>query len=268
MTECKENSLENLKNFVPVRDAAKRVSYTTDYVARLAREGKIDARREGRTWQVDLDSLKLFSLQAKADSLRKQEQLKIERRQEQAAAKIAKAYQVQVVSLNQRQHHAILEATALTVCLSLALLLVQVSLTSGISIKDFKQGVMVVGEETQSAIALKSLIDFDLPDWLWFFRYEKKESVIVVDEVDSIPVNQTTKLTGNTRYPAQVDVDEAELIITTSENVKYTKDIFSDDVLLEFIDSRRGTVTAEFVSGESQSYPFRLVKTPIKPSAD
>jgi len=51
------------KRVQKARDAAALVSYSPDYVSRLAREGKILAEQRGRDWYVDIDSLKLFVLE-------------------------------------------------------------------------------------------------------------------------------------------------------------------------------------------------------------
>ncbi|MDP2655141.1 MAG: helix-turn-helix domain-containing protein, partial [bacterium] len=48
------------KNFIPTKEAAELSGYTSDYLARLARSGKISARRVGHTWMVDSESLTSF----------------------------------------------------------------------------------------------------------------------------------------------------------------------------------------------------------------
>lgn len=50
--------------YVSVRDAAAVTGYTRDYVGQLARAGKIDAVRTGRTWLVRLGSLTSYKDQA------------------------------------------------------------------------------------------------------------------------------------------------------------------------------------------------------------
>ncbi len=273
MTELIEISQENSKKFVPVREAAKRVSYTTDYVGRLAREGKIEAKRDGRAWLVELDSLKLFSLQAKADAIRKQEDLKLQRRIERATAQIAAAPIEEKIHNHNHRHLALLETAAITVCFSLVLLLVQVSFGSGFGVKDWQRGLSVVTEETQSALAFEAFTNFELPSWLWFVRYEKREVLVKEDGLANSPVVLEGSETHNLQLPAQIDLTEGNLLIVSDEtkaeeNAKYIGDTFSDDVLVEFADSRNGTVTAEFISAEPESYPFRLVKAPIKPNTD
>lgn len=58
---------------VPIKEALGVVSYSKDYIARLAREGKIIGSQINRQWFVDLNSLKEFSAEAlDQESVRKQ----------------------------------------------------------------------------------------------------------------------------------------------------------------------------------------------------
>ena len=266
MTELSSSSLENSKKFVPVREAAKRVSYTTDYVSRLAREGKIEAKREGRAWLVELDSLKLFSLQAKADAIRKQEELKLQRRLERAVAQIVSVPDEAKVHDQTHHHSALLQAASVTICLSLALLLLQVAVGYNFGLSDWQRGVAAVTKETQTALALDSFGGLKLPEWFWFFRYEKQETLV---RAETAPSETENEILSRSHYPAQIDTTNDELLITAPQaSPNYVRDTFSDDVLLKFQDSQRGTVTAEFVSGESKNYPFRLVRAPVNPITD
>jgi len=49
------------KKLSSIREASSQVSYSRDYVTRLAREGKIFASQIGRQWYVDLESLKNYA---------------------------------------------------------------------------------------------------------------------------------------------------------------------------------------------------------------
>lgn len=69
-------------NFIPVKEAAELVGYTTDYVARLAREKKIDGRRAGHQWLVERDSIKLFQLTKEDEKKKRQQELRAKRLQE------------------------------------------------------------------------------------------------------------------------------------------------------------------------------------------
>ncbi|MEK7060555.1 MAG: helix-turn-helix domain-containing protein, partial [Patescibacteria group bacterium] len=48
------------KNLIPTKEAAELSGYTSDYLSRLARSGKISACRVGHTWLVDVESLTHF----------------------------------------------------------------------------------------------------------------------------------------------------------------------------------------------------------------
>lgn len=104
--------------FLPVREAADLVSYTPDYVAKLARQDKIKAHQEGRQWMVDVDSLKLFELQGEADRKRRAEQLRNERLRELASVQQT-AVEQNVISHTQATTAPALLLTAVTVACSL-----------------------------------------------------------------------------------------------------------------------------------------------------
>ncbi|MFH1178685.1 MAG: helix-turn-helix domain-containing protein, partial [bacterium] len=48
------------KNLITTKDAGDRSGYSSDYLARLARSGKIDGKRIGHSWFIDKDSLTNF----------------------------------------------------------------------------------------------------------------------------------------------------------------------------------------------------------------
>lgn len=80
----KATTSENAKRMQKARDAASLVSYSPDYVSRLARQGKIVAEQRGRDWFVDIDSLKLFVLERQAEQRARHEELRQQRLSEKA----------------------------------------------------------------------------------------------------------------------------------------------------------------------------------------
>ncbi|MEK7639407.1 MAG: hypothetical protein AAB388_04575 [Patescibacteria group bacterium] len=83
----------NGKKLVPIKNAAPVVSYSRDYITRLARDGKVVATHIGRQWYVDIDSLKHYAAVAEDElSIRKQ-QLSEERKQERKIKKSVEALQ-------------------------------------------------------------------------------------------------------------------------------------------------------------------------------
>lgn len=71
------------KKMSPIREASREVSYSRDYVTRLAREGKITASLSGRQWFVDLESLKNFANQTQIAAQLRKVRLSEERKMEQ-----------------------------------------------------------------------------------------------------------------------------------------------------------------------------------------
>lgn len=74
------NDLQNNQNLVPAKIAARESNYSTDYIALLAREGKITAEKIGRQWHVNLDEVLRFAFQAEREQMNRQAQLKAERK--------------------------------------------------------------------------------------------------------------------------------------------------------------------------------------------
>lgn len=72
-------------SYLPLKEAARLSSYTRDYIARLAREGKIAATRIGRQWYVDPASLQEFVEQAELELSIRREHLRLVRQQEREA---------------------------------------------------------------------------------------------------------------------------------------------------------------------------------------
>jgi excisionase family DNA binding protein len=71
------------KKLSSIREASSQVSYSRDYVTRLAREGKIFASQIGRQWYVDLDSLKNYAEVSRIEADIRKAHLSEKRKQEQ-----------------------------------------------------------------------------------------------------------------------------------------------------------------------------------------
>lgn len=92
------------KTLHAIKDAAQVVSYSRDYVTRLAREEKIDAQLVGRQWFVDVDSLRRYAeLSAMEQELRKK-QLSEERKRERLAREAAERQHTLTLERAQPMH--------------------------------------------------------------------------------------------------------------------------------------------------------------------
>lgn len=70
------------KTLHPIKEAAQVVSYSRDYVTRLAREEKITAHLVGRQWFVDIDSLRHYAEASAMEQELRKKQLSEERKRE------------------------------------------------------------------------------------------------------------------------------------------------------------------------------------------
>lgn len=72
----------DMGSYIPARDAALEVRLHPDYIARLARQERIQGKRVGRRWYVDPVSLQQFLSEQSAEKEERRERLKKARRRE------------------------------------------------------------------------------------------------------------------------------------------------------------------------------------------
>lgn len=70
------------KILLPIKEVITKVSYTRDYVTRLARERKIEAVNVGRQWFVNIESLERYTKQAETEKNLRKQKLSMERKRE------------------------------------------------------------------------------------------------------------------------------------------------------------------------------------------
>jgi hypothetical protein len=70
------------KNLLPIKELVGTVSYSRDYITRLARDKKIEATFVGRQWFVDVDSLQRYTDLSSVEQELRKFQLSAERKQE------------------------------------------------------------------------------------------------------------------------------------------------------------------------------------------
>lgn len=78
--------------YISAGDAAVSFNFTRDYVAKLCREGKVSAKRVGRSWYVDDDSLKQFLLKQTYSRKRRNNSLSEKRAREYKRARSVSAH--------------------------------------------------------------------------------------------------------------------------------------------------------------------------------
>ena len=73
------------KEYLSAKDAGRAFGYTSDYVAKLAREGKIDGKKIGRSWFVNEHSLDSFVQSVEKSKQERLDKLRVEGHQEYRA---------------------------------------------------------------------------------------------------------------------------------------------------------------------------------------
>jgi hypothetical protein len=66
------------KKFISAGDASPLCNVTRDHIARICRQGKVDARRVEKIWYVEIDSL--LSFFRKQESMRQDRNLQLKKR--------------------------------------------------------------------------------------------------------------------------------------------------------------------------------------------
>ena len=251
-------------NFVSARTAAKRVGYSADYVGRLAREGKVVAKKAGRQWLVELDSVKLFTLEVEAEKRRRQNELKLERQQELVLTKLNQARPTKTVHDPDLRRTAVLESLVVVACIGLFMLVGTAAKRGDLTLNDVRRGLGQVEQNFQTAFVFGSITDWQ--SWWWFV---KTEEIVTTEPVATKPTRTEKREYTEpiTRTIPQVDARSGEVLVLEPEKDSsnrnreaYVAGAFSDNVVVEFVDTHHGTVTPSFRSGRGDEYPFRLVK--------
>lgn len=213
---------EKNEKMITAKAASARFDYSPDYITRLAREGKIIAEQIGRQWHVDIDSLKLFTLQVEADKRARQEELRAERKQELAKT------QKQIVITKQE--------TALATVRPMALALTAVAALC----------LMVMG--SVSFVAYEEKVD-------------AQAMLFGADDVAS-RLFDTLFAPWKKTSTSEAEVQSGVVLLPTStpaERLEEVRDSFSDEVRVELDGSDTGVVTPVFKESEGESYRFLLV---------
>lgn len=247
-------------NFLPIKDAAKLVSYTRDYVARLAREEKIVAKQIGRQWFVDTISLKNFAEAVALEQEVRKRELSLERKREQVVKQVVLDYKT--VQSKKR-------ALASVQARMIAFLVLGCGLTAGLGIHTAMTLVPSASSSVaQIAMTLpleKTLVPEPAPVERVFVEPVR---VVEVVATTSIPLEQPLFVDeAETRVMSQ---GEAEGIFILGENsdVRELEDVqalFSDEVGVRFLNDTTGVVTYVGEEGEVSEFPFVSVSVASNP---
>ena len=214
----------NGDELVPLKLASKKVSYSRDYLSKLARENKIIATQTGRQWFIDMHSLKNFIDSANLEQEVRKQQLRTERRMELLAKK-------DLANLSIDLDKKIKQTKNYSLTVSLLILLCGVSTGSIVySFSNISKNISS-NNTTASSVVAKS-----------------------VDEIQLAEPKATTLLTTVTEYPlftneSSVRDMNSEMggVLLLTEGSKMldntsVENMFSDNVSVEFKDDNTGVI--------------------------
>ncbi len=247
--EVKINGL----TLVPIKDALDVVSYSKDYIARLAREGKIVGSQIGRQWFVDVVSLKNFSAEAVVlEDVRKQE-LSAERKRELIAKECLSLLDEVVVKKARAQRFDAIVVTCSTVCIGL---LVGVGLYTATLIPETKLAGLAssLGLSTDSAVEVAAVVS---PDASPFRVIDKPKDTLLLTTITERPVFET-----ESEMRKLASLGEGILLLPTGSERMKTGDVanlFSDEVTVTYSEDNQGVISYDKSNGEVINYPFVAV---------
>lgn len=103
----------------PIKEAAQLVSYSRDYVTRLAREEKIIAQLVGRQWFVDVDSLRRYAEMSAIEQELRKKRLSDELKREREAREAVEEATTLRLEQSDGSHSRAVSVAALVLCLGL-----------------------------------------------------------------------------------------------------------------------------------------------------
>lgn len=247
--------------YVSSKDAARSVGYTSDYIARLAREGKIISRREGIQWFVELGSLQMFLKAVERSREERKAQLREERRKEREQHEATVVVVVPPVVVAPRTHtvHDVVDVSFgnefSTVHNSLTRssrthALTAMSLTAGVAVAvlvTFSGQITPIAERSTASL-LESFISATRFAWSFAFPWDREIAGAPAVEADT---ENTFGVQGIVALPPGSK---------DAETIQRVRESFSDDVVVRLDEDRStGTIVPVFKDGPGDEYQFVIV---------
>lgn len=230
---------------LPIKEASKRVAYSRDYVARLAREGKIVASQIGRQWYVDPLSLERYRQEsALVEELQKQA-LSDERKREREAVVALKSIELATLDTIQRDRTPALMSTLAVLMVGLVTggMFYSFSVFYGVPAGILDSNIAIVKPALNQAVdSVESEVVTSLPvEPLPTLLYTAEDEVVVKEEV--VPLEDAS---GVLLLARNKQADNPEVIA----------ELFSDPVEVEFQGDGSGSVRYERADGTVVEVPF------------
>ena len=229
---------------VPLKEAAKKIAYSRDYLAKLARDKKIVATHMGRQWFVDMNSLQSFLNETALEQEVRNQHLREERRRELVAKK---------------------KLEKLVTDMALA--------KNASSAKSFLVARMVLFLGLFTGVALSSSnnllasfsYEFPAATFMAQFMNENVSPVVSVDEEDITvfsEINEYPLFIDEAEIRTMGEMENGIILFAKDEEIKNKEQIqhlFSDDVQVEFSEPGQGVVIYTNEEGKNSELPFLTI---------
>ncbi len=242
------------QGYLSAIDAGKQFGYTNDYVARLARERKIEGIQEGRQWFVDTRSLEEFIKKTEEAKREQSEKVRAERRKERHSHKGSQGKEALIVVLPKRAEIPVVGLPGRPTTLAKAGLVLSVGVLAGSLFFNALTGGFSQVPAT-SASAMDALRAFAAR----FYNVAGEHS---------LPSEGQDKALGDSGHSPQTGAASEGIVVlapgdtTTHEEVQNS---FSDETEVVMDESgTSGLIKPIFKSGADTAYRFLLV--PLKSS--
>ncbi|MBP9836903.1 MAG: helix-turn-helix domain-containing protein [Candidatus Pacebacteria bacterium] len=229
----------NGKALIPLKEAAKKIAYSRDYLAKLARDQKIVATQVGRQWFVDMISLQAFLDEATLEQEVRNQHLREERRRELLAKKNLEKLAIDIASA---------QIASPAKSFLVATMVLFLGLFTGVMLNSSNGLIASLGDKFPSSTFMAQVINENV--------------VTTADE------KELTLFTEINEYPLFVDEAEVDsmksfengiILFTEGEEIKNKEQIqnlFSDNVQVELSEHGQGVVTYVGKEGEISQFPF------------
>lgn len=225
------------KEFAPATFAGKQFGYSKDYLLLLIKNGKIEGKKVGNKWYVNLPSAEAFFERAEKEKIHKRRQLSIERK------------------LELEEHSApkkdLYKKTALVETLAIVIIGLSVGATGYLGTSS------QVGSVTESDTSFFENLAVSL------YRFISGSEEIVIVKTNSTESDMSVSAT-NARE--EKDNTQSSLVIAPAENfsansVDAVRDSFSDEVevTVDPENADTGIVVPKFKDTRGEPYRFLMV---------
>lgn len=250
----------NGENLLPIKDAAKLVSYSRDYVARLAREQKIVASQIGRQWFVDLVSLKSFAEASELEQAIRSKHLSAERKREQLAKQEIVSAKLKTRSKVKIVHH---ESRLVATMVLLFGLLSGAGIYTATTLFSLQNlSVARVGSASNFS---STAVTPSAKDDVSIFTVAKPQTTTMFNSVVQQPI-----FSDESEVRSMTSKDsEGILLLSRDGEVRdlfEVKAMFSDDVEVRFYQDGTGVVSYTQENGEVKEFTF--VSVPVNKNSE